>query len=65
VLRSAVGYRTGVEYVSLYQLICGSGNCEEYADEGHTIPLLHDSNHLDRFGSLAVIRRAVAEGDLR
>jgi peptidoglycan/LPS O-acetylase OafA/YrhL len=63
-LRSAVGDRTGVEYVSLYQLICGSGSCEEYADDAHTIPLMHDSNHLDRFGSQAVIRKAVAEGEL-
>lgn len=64
-LRKTVGEQSDAQYVSLYQLICGTGSCDEYADAQHTIPLMHDSNHLNRFGSMFVAHTLVAQGELR
>lgn len=54
-----------VRYVSLYHAICGADSCLEYADAAHSIPLMSDTNHLDRYGSDLVMRRLVEDGELR
>jgi peptidoglycan/LPS O-acetylase OafA/YrhL len=54
-----------VPYISLYRAICGTDGCIEYADTAHRTPLMSDTNHLDRFGALFVVRRLVERGELR
>jgi len=54
-----------VRYVSLYRAICGANSCLEYADAAQTIPLMSDTNHLDRYGALLVMRRLVEDGELQ
>lgn len=54
-----------VRYVSLYRAICGTDGCLEYADAAQTIPLMSDTNHLDRFGAILIVRRLVSDGELR
>lgn len=53
-----------VRYVSLYKAICNAGNCTEYADEAHTIPLMFDTDHLSVSGSALVIHGLVQSGEL-
>lgn len=53
-----------VPYISLYQEICGSDGCLEYADAGHTIPLMGDDNHLSEPGASFVVQRLVDKGML-
>ena len=53
-----------VPYVSLYQEICPPQGCTEFADAAHTIPLMSDTDHLNRFGSLLTVRRLLDEGKL-
>jgi hypothetical protein len=54
-----------VPYISLYQEICGTEGCIEYADAAHTIPLMDDDNHLSQFGASFVVRHLVEKGELR
>jgi len=54
-----------VKYISLYQEICSAEACAEYADAAHTIPLMGDTDHLNRFGASFVVRRLVEKGELR
>jgi len=54
-----------VRYISLYQEICGTDGCAEYADRAHKIPMMDDDNHLNQFGANLVVRRLVAEGKLQ
>jgi peptidoglycan/LPS O-acetylase OafA/YrhL len=54
-----------VKYISLYQEICGAEACAEYADAAHKVPLMDDTDHLNRFGASYVVRRLVAKGELR
>jgi hypothetical protein len=37
-----------IPYVSLYKAICNDGDCTEYADKEHTVPLMFDKDHLSR-----------------
>jgi hypothetical protein len=53
-----------VRYVSLYQEICDGENCKEFADAAQTIPLMSDTDHLNRFGSSVIVGRLLAEGKL-
>jgi hypothetical protein len=51
-----------VPYVSLYQAICSNGDCQEYADEAHQVPLLVDDDHFSREGALAIVRKVINQG---
>jgi peptidoglycan/LPS O-acetylase OafA/YrhL len=53
-----------VPYISLYQAICDNGNCLEFANPAHTVPLMIDKDHLSREGALVVVQKIVAEGKL-
>jgi peptidoglycan/LPS O-acetylase OafA/YrhL len=53
-----------VRYVSLYRAICGADGCLEYADGAQTIPLMSDTNHLDRFGALLIVQHLVKDGEV-
>jgi len=53
-----------VPYISLYQQICDSDSCTEYADAAHKLPMMDDTNHLSQFGAYVVVRRLVAQGQL-
>jgi peptidoglycan/LPS O-acetylase OafA/YrhL len=53
-----------VPYISLYQEICNDGVCIEYADSAHRVPLMLDEDHLTAPGSLLVIHRLIARGEL-
>jgi peptidoglycan/LPS O-acetylase OafA/YrhL len=53
-----------VPYISLYREICKAEGCIEYADAAHTIPLMSDTNHLNRFGASFVVRGLVKKGEL-
>jgi hypothetical protein len=53
-----------VPYISLYREICGADGCAEYADPGHEIPLMGDTNHLSGPGASVVVERLVAKGEL-
>jgi len=53
-----------VPYVSLYQEICGTEGCLEYADAAHKIPLMFDDNHLSALGATFVVQRLVDKGML-
>jgi hypothetical protein len=53
-----------VPYVSLYHAICDGGECLEYADTEHSIPLMNDEVHLNKFGSELVARRLIDRGEL-
>ena len=57
--------RWHVLYISLYSAICDGQDCDEFADAARTIPLMSDSDHFTRFGSLEIIRRLVSQGKLR
>jgi hypothetical protein len=37
----------------------------EFADAASTIPLMSDTDHLNRFGSLTIVQRLLASGKLR
>jgi peptidoglycan/LPS O-acetylase OafA/YrhL len=54
-----------VPYLSLYKAICNNGVCAEYADEAHQVPLMFDADHLSVPGSLLIVRRLIANGQLR
>jgi len=54
-----------VPYVSIYQAICDGQDCAEFADAAHTIPLMSDTDHLNRFGSLMTVQRLLAKGKLQ
>jgi peptidoglycan/LPS O-acetylase OafA/YrhL len=53
-----------VPYVSLYKAICNDGECTEYADAGHTVPLMFDADHLSQAGSQLIVRRLIERGEL-
>jgi peptidoglycan/LPS O-acetylase OafA/YrhL len=53
-----------VPYISLYREICGAEGCTEYADAAHKIPLMGDTDHLNRFGASFVVRHLVEKGEL-
>ena len=53
-----------VPYISLYDAICGSDGCLEYADAAHKIPLMGDDNHLSAPGASFVVQRLVDKGEL-
>jgi len=54
-----------VPYISIYQAICDGQECAEFADAAHTIPLMSDTDHLNRFGSLMTVRHLLAKGKLQ
>ena len=54
-----------VPYISLYHEICGDHDCMEYADAGHTIPLMYDMDHLNYAGADVVIGDLIAKGKIR
>jgi peptidoglycan/LPS O-acetylase OafA/YrhL len=51
-----------VPYLSLYDLLCSKGNCEQYAAPG--VPLFSDYGHLGKAGSIMVAQRIAALGIL-
>lgn len=53
-----------VSYISLYHEICRSGECTEYADTAHKIPLMGDTDHFTQLGASIVIRDLVQKGEL-
>ena len=53
-----------VPYISLYSVICREGECLEYADPAHKLPLMGDDNHLSSPGALFVVQRLVDKGEL-
>jgi hypothetical protein len=53
-----------VPYISLFQAICGSGNCIEYADPEHKVPLMFDEDHLTLEGSILVVHRLMDQGKI-
>jgi peptidoglycan/LPS O-acetylase OafA/YrhL len=53
-----------VPYISLYQAICNGGDCLEYADTAHDIPIMNDEVHLNEFGSTVVVRRLIDLGEI-
>jgi peptidoglycan/LPS O-acetylase OafA/YrhL len=54
-----------IPYVSLYRDICDDKNCAEYADAAHRVPLMDDSDHLNRLGALFVVKRIVERRELQ
>jgi peptidoglycan/LPS O-acetylase OafA/YrhL len=63
-MRNLAANRWHVSYVSLYQAICESGRCLEYANEKDGIPLLNDGDHLSEDGSRLLVRRLASLGEL-
>jgi hypothetical protein len=61
---SGAANRWHVSCVSLYQAICESGRCLEYADEKDGNPLLNDGDHLSEGGSRLLVRRLAGLGEL-
>jgi hypothetical protein len=53
-----------IPYVSLYKATCNDGDCTEYADAAHTVPLMFDADHLSQAGSLLIVRRLIERGEL-
>jgi hypothetical protein len=53
-----------IRYISLIQALCDSRSCLEYADHGHTVPMMYDRDHLSHDGSVLVVRALVASGKL-
>lgn len=53
-----------VPYISLYNQICGTDGCLEYADAAHRFPMMGDDNHLSEPGALFVVQRLVDKGKL-
>lgn len=56
--------RWHVPYVSLYRAICHRDICTEYADSGHTIPMMSDDHHISEPGSIYAMKIAVAQAGL-
>jgi hypothetical protein len=54
-----------VPYISLYQAMCDKGDCVEYADAAHEVPIMNDEDHLNEFGSAMVVRLLIDRGELR
>jgi len=53
-----------VPYISLYREICHAGECTEYADAAHKVPLMGDNNHLSAPGASFVLQHLVEKGEL-
>ncbi|MGA8089676.1 MAG: acyltransferase family protein [Terracidiphilus sp.] len=64
-LRNVVEDKWHVPFVSLYDSLCEGGTCIEYADAARTVPLMNDRDHFNPSGSLFVVRRLIASGELR
>ncbi len=64
-LREVVEDKWHIPFVSLYDSLCKSGTCVEYADVARTIPLMNDRDHFNPSGSMFVVRRLVASGELQ
>jgi peptidoglycan/LPS O-acetylase OafA/YrhL len=54
-----------VAYISLYREICGAEGCLEYVDAARQVPLMGDTNHLNRFGASFVVQHLVERGKLQ
>jgi hypothetical protein len=53
-----------VPYISLYQEICNTKGCVDYADPAHRIPLMSDTDHLTSLGASFVVQQLVEKGEL-
>lgn len=53
-----------VPYISLYDQICDTHGCLEYADPARKLPLMWDDNHLSAPGASFVVRRLIDKGEL-
>ena len=53
-----------IRYISLIRTLCNAESCLEYADRGHTVPMMFDRDHLSYEGSVLVVRALVAKGQL-
>jgi hypothetical protein len=53
-----------VRYVSIIDAECTGGLCLRYADDARTVALLGDDNHLSNAGSLLVVQKLLAAGQL-
>ncbi len=64
-LRRLVVDKWHFQFVSLYDELCGDGPCVQYADANRRIPLMDDTNHLNRFGAQMVITRVIDRGEFQ
>lgn len=64
-LRDVVEDKWHLPFVSLYDSLCEGRTCIEYADAARTIPLMNDRDHFNPSGALFVVRRLVANGELK
>jgi hypothetical protein len=53
-----------IPYISLYKAICKNGDCIEYSDAEHKVPLMFDADHLSPPGAMLVVNRVVTESGL-
>jgi peptidoglycan/LPS O-acetylase OafA/YrhL len=54
----------GVTYLSAFEELCHAGECQEYVDNAHTVPVLVDDNHLSNAASLQLVSKWAAAGQL-
>jgi hypothetical protein len=54
-----------VPYVSILKATCTNGACTEYADAEHMVPFMFDGDHFTQAGSLIIVQRLIASGQLR
>jgi peptidoglycan/LPS O-acetylase OafA/YrhL len=64
-LRAVVRDKWHMPFVSLYDALCERGTCIEYVDAARTIPLMNDRDHFNPSGSLFVVHRLLANGELQ
>lgn len=55
--------RWGVQYISFFADVCGSGECP--IDAGNGVPMIFDANHLTAAGAVGFLRTVKARGELR
>jgi peptidoglycan/LPS O-acetylase OafA/YrhL len=63
--QAAASTRWHIKYISLYQTICDGEYCDPFADSALKIPLMSDSNHLNRPGAIYVVHRLIQTGMLQ
>jgi len=54
--------RKGIDYISFYKSLCGAHSCPEFGADG--VPLQFDYGHLTKEGSVLVVQRLLANGEL-
>jgi peptidoglycan/LPS O-acetylase OafA/YrhL len=54
-----------VKYLSPRKQLCTGLTCREYADEAKTVPVLTDDNHLSYQAAELLVKKWIADGELR